>query len=119
MPETIEGAARMLQGMSGMNGATLPDAFTKIHPALTLLLGKLHITGVTVSGTVFTTKWALIFMTSLVLFLPNSIQYVNNIFSNKNLSHQKLFACAVLTSILLSVSVIAINRPSEFLYFQF
>ena len=117
--ETMQGASGMLKGMFGVNGATLPNAFANIHPSLISLLEGLHIHTTAESGTLFITKWISILLTSVVLFLPNSIQYVNSIFSNKKLPNVKVFAHAMLTSILIVWAVIAIGKPSEFLYFQF
>ncbi len=117
--ETIEGATTMLTGMFGLNGASIPSVFTNIHPALTMLLSKLHITGSADSGIVFTTKWVMICFSSIILFFPNSIQYVNSIFANEKLSNGRLFSHAMLTGIMIVWAVIAIDKPSEFLYFQF
>jgi alginate O-acetyltransferase complex protein AlgI len=117
--ETIEGATRILQGMFGMNGAALPSVFTNIHPALTMVLKKFHIEISADSGIVFTTKWSIIFFTSIILFLPNSMQYVNSVFTNDKLSNGRLFAHATLTSIMIALAVMAIGKPTEFLYFQF
>ena len=117
--ETIHGASGMLKGMFGVNGATLPNAFSNIHPALTSLLEGLHINTMAESGTLFITKWICIVSTSIILFLPNSTQYVNSIFSSKSPSTTSLFMRAMITSILIVWAVIAIGKPSEFLYFQF
>jgi D-alanyl-lipoteichoic acid acyltransferase DltB (MBOAT superfamily) len=116
---TIEGASKIFYGMIGMNGATIPDVIANIHPVTTILINKLRIQGVAESGLVFTTKWATILLISLVLFLPNSIQYVNSIFSNNKIPRIRLFAHATLTSIMIIWAVMAIGKPSEFLYFQF
>ncbi|MEW6599775.1 MAG: MBOAT family protein [Nitrospirota bacterium] len=117
--QTLKGAARMLQGMFGTNGANVPTVFNKVHPALSLLLEKLHISGGTESGIVFTTKWATIILVSLILFLPNSMEYVSKIFSGDKHSGIRLFAYAAFTSLLIIWAVMAIGKPSEFLYFQF
>jgi D-alanyl-lipoteichoic acid acyltransferase DltB (MBOAT superfamily) len=117
--ETIEGASRVLQGMLGVNGTEVPNVFANIHPVLTSLLHKLHINTVVGSGIVFTTKWTIILLMTAILFLPNSTQHVNKIFTNNKLSRKKLFANAALTCVMITWAVLAINRPSEFLYFQF
>jgi len=116
--ETIGGAVVMLKSMFGANGASVPGAIAHVHPAITLLLGKLHIQSSSDSGMIFITKWAALLITSLVLYVPNSIQYVNSIFNNK-CSRGRLFAHAMIASMLFAWAVMAIGKPSEFLYFQF
>ncbi|MDH4028689.1 MAG: MBOAT family protein, partial [Nitrospirota bacterium] len=115
--ETPNAAAAMLKGMFGMNGATLPNAIIKMHPILTRIFENLHIQSDATSGTLFITKWISLLLISSILFLPNSIQYMNSVFFGKELSNARLFAHAMLASVMIVWAVIAIGKPSEFLYF--
>lgn len=117
--DTLSGAVNIISGMIGMNGAAIPQAFTEVHPAVTQVLEKLHISGVHDSGTIFLTKWITFLLFSAILFMPNSIQYVNNIFAAKKLSNGKIFAHTMLICFMLTWAVLAVGKPSEFLYFQF
>lgn len=117
--ETVDGAMRIFRGMFGINGAALPEAFGMIHPAFTSLFAKMNISYVASSGSVFMTKWITILSTSCILFFPNSIHIIKSMFSRKQISDRRLFAYALYTAILFVWSVLAIGKPSEFLYFQF
>ena len=134
--DTFEGARSILSSMSGLNGIVLPQglhAYLKAFDAI-LIDYKISFGGTFINGLV--TSWAdginiIMILFLIVWFLPNVQQLVFNYQTIKNNNSLELVeqdnnywiikkpVYAVLLGMTAAISVLSMNKISEFLYFNF
>lgn len=123
--DDIASAIRMLEGMAGMNGASLPNSYAQWIPLLPQWVQH----GIDLSGPDFeemlfyrgkTQLLVLLGLLLTVLLLPNSLEVVGYTQSpNSKLKWKPNTLWASLVSIIFVASLLSMNTVSEFLYFQF
>jgi alginate O-acetyltransferase complex protein AlgI len=125
-------ANRIVVGMLGLNGAALPDAIASRLGPLWPVLQELGVQSFLGGGGVFMGTWCWIALGAAIAFLmPNTQEIMNRFepafvegvlqlspYSSRFTWHPRR-RDAVLVGLLLAVSVLALSRPTEFLYFQF
>ncbi|MBS0555639.1 MAG: MBOAT family protein [Proteobacteria bacterium] len=126
-------AHRVVLGMLGANGAALPDAIaSRLGPAWSLMQG-LGISAYLGGGGTFVETWGWVLFAAGLAFLCPNTQEIMSRFEPALALHgkgaddrqQPLFTWqprrrdAVLVGLLLAFGVLALSRPTEFLYFQF
>jgi alginate O-acetyltransferase complex protein AlgI len=125
---TLDGAGRILAGMAGLNGVSLPTAiFARLGP----LRSGLETLGVEASiggGGVFIAAWLwIIILFALARFAPNTQQIMGRYRPGLGfeaaeavrLSWRPAVRWAMFTGALAAAGLLALNQVSEFLYFQF
>ena len=104
--------------MFGLHGASLPGVFANISPAVSSLLQFLGINAVAGGGQIFLDQWTTIFLVLPFVFLPNSHELAAMMRSSKRgFGFNNRTAWFVSATLL--ISIVSLNRESEFLYFQF
>ncbi|WP_069472773.1 MBOAT family O-acyltransferase [Candidatus Marithrix sp. Canyon 246] len=114
--ESFGGAMMVLEGMSGVNGFSLPLAWLQKAGSLAVL-ENLGI-GFEIMVTGFNKFWVInIFFTLLIVwFMPNTQQFM---YGKIRWQWQASPAWAVSMALVATVAVLSLTRVSEFLYFQF
>jgi alginate O-acetyltransferase complex protein AlgI len=136
---SLNAAVLVLQGMAGMNGATIPAGLAFALQPLHGLLAAMRVTFAEGSGTVFveTYLWLLTLL-GVTLLLPSTQEALarfepilemagGHALSTKGETGLRPFGvrwalspgCAVATGVLAFLGIISITRVSEFLYWQF
>jgi D-alanyl-lipoteichoic acid acyltransferase DltB (MBOAT superfamily) len=114
----------MLKGMAGLNGVSLPS---QLEPYLASVSGNAAIfSGLQPGGSLRDAViWSSIGL-SIIWFLPNTQQWLANfapawdaVTSRSRFAWQPTRRHAVLVGALFTLSLLVLNRVSEFLYFQF
>jgi len=130
---TFAGALAMLQGMAGLNGVTLPEAYAI---ALSDFRAVLQAAGVSFTyggGTEFTSTWLwCLGALALVLALPNTQQILERAqaaseagavgigrWRLRSLTWRPTAPWAIVTAALSLAGILALAEVTEFLYFQF
>jgi hypothetical protein len=126
---TFNGAASMLAGMVGMNGAMLPSGLAFALRPVQPILNALHIGYQLQSGTAFISAWVWIAALLTICFtLPNTQELLaayHPTLESRGTSQGQRFAWrptpawGVAFGALAFVAVISVTRVSEFLYWQF
>jgi hypothetical protein len=134
---TIESALRILHGMAGLDGASVPMALLNRSASLASVLHRLGIGGDMSSGAVFTaaTLWVVaLFLIATVM--PNSLELMRRYEPALYFEPAKANASkpvwrlgmmtvswtggwAILISVFFVFGALGLSRPSEFLYWQF
>lgn len=125
----------ILQGMFGANGIALPDSIFRHLAPIQRGLHTLGVTSYLGGGSVFVESWSWIFIAAVLVFaFPNTqeilgrfgpaldFQRNNEIVGNamaRKLIWRPSRRWTVAIAVLALVSVLSLNRPAEFLYFQF
>lgn len=129
---SLESANRIVLGLLGLNGAALPDAIAgrlgPLWPAMQAAGFKTFLGG----GGVFVATWGWVLFAALIAFLcPNTQEIMRKYqpalepptvrpFSGiERLTWQPSRVSAIGIGILFALGVLALSRPTEFLYFQF
>lgn len=108
--KTLEDAKKVIKGMVGLNGFSLPGILQKI-------LAPLKQFGIQFGNTIVNIKidpgliLMLIFSIIISLSLKNSIEHTKSLKIN--------YKTAILSGLLFSASILSLSRVSEFLYFNF
>ncbi|MBS0554953.1 MAG: MBOAT family protein [Proteobacteria bacterium] len=126
-------AHKVVLGMLGGNGAAVPDAIaSRLGPAWSVMQGmgvRAHLGG----GGAFVETWSWVLLAAGIAFLSPNTQEIMSRFEPALAMHGKdadagqprLFTWqprrrdAVLVGLLFAFGVLALSRPTEFLYFQF
>ncbi|MBL8447300.1 MAG: MBOAT family protein [Zoogloeaceae bacterium] len=123
-------AHRLLAGMAGLTGATLPESIlSRMGPAQALLQG-LGVEGYLGGGAHFAGTWGWVAAGALIAFLAPNTQQIMGHFEPAlaeaghvprapRLAWQPRRPEAVAVGLVLALGVLAMSRPTEFLYFQF
>ncbi len=123
-------AHRLLAGMAGMAGAAMPEPIlASLGPAQTLLRG-LGVGSYLGGGANFAGTWGWVAAGSLVAFLAPNTQEImarfepalatpGHVPQPARLAWQPRRREAVAVGLVLALGVLALSRPTEFLYFQF
>ena len=124
--ETEHGALRILEGMAGMNGATLPLKYADDWGALSVWLTQ---QGIVFDDSLFKggkQLWQLIWPLLIIWFLPNSQTFLRNYDVCTNPSDQTSriafkpsWLSLSIVLIVLIYSFLRLSQVSEFLYFRF
>jgi alginate O-acetyltransferase complex protein AlgI len=124
-------ANRIVLGMVGVNGAAIPDAIASRFGALRPLFEGLGIRAFLGGGTSFIETWSWVMAAAAIAFLcPNTQQIMgrfepalppesNQLMVSTRLVWQPRRSLAVGIGILFALGILALSRPTEFLYFQF
>jgi hypothetical protein len=137
--ESVDAATRMLEGMAGLNGVSIPNAvFVRLGPAREWL-ANLGVSSHLGQGRqfVFTYLWVMA-LVPIALFMPNTQQimrrfrptlakHVTPIGASLTLGQRRFGrlmwqptrAWATLIGLLAATGFLALTSVSEFLYFQF
>lgn len=121
-------AMRMLSGMAGLNGLSLPASFESRYPVLAghgvSFIGPSPLAALPI---IETSVWLLIGLTT-VWALPNAQEWLSIYQPKRTASHTTLPGwvawrpsrlVAIMTGTALAISILGITRDSPFLYFQF
>ncbi len=124
-------AHRVLAAMFGAHGATLPDAIVARLPFLAPLLDALSIRPALGGGARFVELWAWVATAAVIAFAAPNTQQIMGQFEPALIddrhppprARRLLWAPApvhaVLVGLLFAAGILALSRPTEFLYFQF
>lgn len=128
-------AMEIINGMIGRYGVALPDAIASRLGSLSSILQGLGVTFYLGGGANFVETWAWITVAAfLAFFLPNTqqimrffepaLEFKQQVIRDKNrlaglLVWSPSRTWAVFIGCLLVLSLLSLNRPNEFLYFQF
>ena len=125
-------ANRMVIGMLGGFGTALPDSVVSLLSPAKPLLERFGITTYLGGGTIFLETWATVTGAALIAFLAPNTQQIMGHFDPalcgtgripKRPSTRLLWApqrlAALAVGILFAAGILALSRPTEFLYFQF
>lgn len=125
-------ANRIVIGMSGANGITLPDAISSRLGPLWPFLQSMGVQSYLGGGGAFVGLWTWIAIGGFFAFLFPNTQEIMRRFepsyvdaettahsSSTRLSWKPNRRNAILVGFLLALSMLALSRPTEFLYFQF
>lgn len=128
----LASANRVAAGMLGMWGVALPDAIRNYLEVWHLPLAQLGIGAYLGGGTVFVETWFWVTVGACVAFLAPNTQEIMHHFQpalassgparaplHASLAWRPCRRTALLTGFLLALGILAMNRPAEFLYFQF
>ena len=135
--ESIFGAKNLLQAMAGLNGISLWPSLGKniINYDLSFSVNLITFDGM-FQNSLYANNFAAIFWIFLLLlmsiFFPNTQQLMRNHksafetytgevsrWSHNWIEWEKTTSWALLTSIILTISILSMSGESEFLYFQF
>lgn len=121
----LETAFRVLKGMAGIHGVSLPRGMAENSPFLAkwgfLFNGLTPTLGISPSTMTFYISVALV----IALFGPNTMEIINNDGPTRSPVGEKFFhwrpspRWAVLIGVGAAFSVMALSQVSEFIYFQF
>ncbi|WP_426116149.1 MBOAT family O-acyltransferase [Massilia sp. PWRC2] len=125
----------ILQGMFGANGIALPDSIFRHLAPMQRYFEILGVTSYLGGGSVFVESWSWIFVVAIIIFaFPNTQQILNRFDPALDFRRNpevggdamaRMFtwyptrSWAVVTAALALASLLSLNRPAEFLYFQF
>lgn len=124
-------AHRVIGGMLGHGGIALPDAITARLTALRPLLDALSIKTYLGGGSVFLETWSWVLAGGLIAFLAPNTQQIMARFEPAlpEEGHRPLVPArhawhptrrsALAAGLLFAAGILALSRPTEFLYFQF
>ena len=125
-------ANRIVLGMLGLNGAALPDAIASRLGPLWPFLEGMGVQATLGGGGAFVGLWSWIAVGSFIAFLlPNTQEIMHRFepaFAEGNADGVARYTAmswrprrrnAVMVGFLLALGVLALSRPTEFLYFQF
>ena len=125
----LPSALRIVAGMAGQAGVTLPDAIGARLGGLAHALERLGVGWSLGGGTQFIETWSWVTVAALVAFLaPNTQQIMyryapaldhDGTAAPVRLSWLPAARPALATGLLAVACLLALSRPSEFLYFQF
>jgi len=132
--ENFTSALNIYQGMYGLNGVAIPNALLARMGGVSNIISEYGITSYLGGGMdfVFTYLWVLFLL--LIIFMPNTQQFMQNFLSYGYSQKGTLLNSGILSdiiifrygmlwafilSILLVFSIFGLTRVSEFLYFQF
>lgn len=123
----LAGALAILDGMYGRHGLALPDALAPHLLALQPLLAAIGLTFYLGGGTAFIDSWSWIAIAALLAFAcPNTQQIMRLVLpvpdarpATSHLAWQPSRRWAAAIAVLALASMLSLNRPAEFLYFQF
>ena len=126
---TLDGAGRMLAGMAGLNGISLPNAIGARLGGLRPLLESWGIDFALGGGSAFVFGWLWIAaLFPIALFAPNSQEIVGRYraaldFDVRHAARRLTWSpsprWAVATGVVAAAGTLALTQVSEFLYFQF
>ncbi|RJG07121.1 MBOAT family protein [Noviherbaspirillum cavernae] len=125
-------ANRIIMGMAGSAGAALPDAMvTRLGP-LAQALDHVGIKSYLGGGATFFETWCWIVVSALIAFLTPNTQEIMRRFEpalpdeshvgferGHRLAWMPQRRSAMVVGLLFALGVLALSRPTEFLYFQF
>lgn len=125
--QTTEGALRILCGMAGLNGISLPDAISWRIGPLAAWLASHGVTFTPGGGSDFAMNYVWLTVLLPAVFLAPNTQQLMSRFQpalGENIPTSKLAWSAdwrwgCIMALILAVSLLSLSRPSEFLYFQF
>jgi len=128
--ESLDASLNIIRGMFGLNSIMLPVAIKyRISQDLIEYLNTLGIGFYSGGGKEFVSAWLYIIVLSVItFFLPNTLRLmrlyrpvisINNRFEPSVFTWRLSRGWAIFTSIAFVISVLALTRVSEFLYFQF
>jgi D-alanyl-lipoteichoic acid acyltransferase DltB (MBOAT superfamily) len=128
-------ALTILKGMGGGFGVTLPDALARYLLPVQPVLASMDVSFYLGGGTAFIESWTWIAMAAVLVFaLPNTQQIMRRVAPaldfqasgaagavvvSRRLTWRASPAWAAAIAALALASMLALNRPAEFLYFQF
>jgi hypothetical protein len=125
-------ANRMVLAMLGGSGATLPASILTTLGRLGALLQQVGIEGTLGGGSTFVQTWAWVAVAAVLAFFPPNTQEImaraQATLRDQSLTLQASgtrFTCAprrshaILAGVVFALGVLALSRPTEFLYFQF
>lgn len=128
----IASANRIVLGMLGVHGVALPDAITSRLGALWPLLQGMGVSSFLGGGGAFVEVWAWVVLGALLAFFcPNTQEIMARhepalaekgallMPSHRHFDWQIDRRHAALAGFLLAIGILALSRPTEFLYFQF
>jgi alginate O-acetyltransferase complex protein AlgI len=127
--DSFHSAFAMLAGMVGVNGIALPDAFFVRLPALGALAASIGVRPELGGGSEFVTLWSKLALLHLIAFIaPNTQEFMRKfspaldfrdpagrIFPEFAMTRR----WAVLLGAIGGIGLLAMERKSEFLYYQF
>ncbi|MBV7256290.1 MBOAT family protein [Pacificimonas sp. WHA3] len=123
---TLDGALNVVSGMAGMNGIALPSAITARLGGLTDIFPISTGEG---GGAAFVSQWLWIIALFLIsVFAPNTQEIMrktdpaldfDGTLVRSRITWRPTFGWAMITALLGLISILALTRVSEFLYFQF
>ncbi len=124
-------ANRVVLGMSGMSGVAIPDAlFTRLGPLKTVL-ESFGVGSYLGGGASFVETWVWVAIAALIAFFAPNTQEIMGRFDPAlpeegrsplqaaRFAWQPRRTRAIATGCLFALGVLALSRPTEFLYFQF
>ncbi len=128
----IASANRVVLGMSGAYGLALPDAIASRLGSIWPILEGMGMSSFLGGGSTFVENWAWVILAALVAFFcPNTQEIMARhepalaekgallVPSHPYFEWRFGRRHAVLAGFLLAVGILALSRPTEFLYFQF
>lgn len=125
----LPSALRIVAGMLGQNGVSLPDAIGVRLGGLQSTLQQLGVTWSLGGGSQFVETWGWVTLAALVAFLMPNTQQIMHRFAPAldhdgsaapaRLSWLPSQGSALASGLLAVLCLLALARPSEFLYFQF
>ncbi|MGO4380689.1 MBOAT family protein [Pseudoduganella sp. RAF19] len=129
----LNGALRIVSGMAGLQGVSLPDAIGVRIGALKTVLDGLSIRWELGGATRFVLTWGWVTIAAAIAFLmPNTQQIVRGFEPAldyedeapktaiaRAVEWRPLPSRAVVIGVLAVLGVLSLHRPSDFLYFQF
>lgn len=127
--QTIDGAGRMLSGMFGLNGFSLPNAIIARLGGLRDVLDGIGVTANLGGGEAFTATWLWIpALFILAAFAPNTQEIMGRMQpalgfdaadTARRLAWRPGPGWAAISGIAAAFGILALSQVSEFLYFQF
>lgn len=124
----LHGALAMARGMSGANGIALPDAFASRLGSLLPAMERLGVTFYGGGGSQFIETWSAIGAVAAIVFLGPNTQQITARFEPAldcgacrpaRLAWAPTRAWGVVIGVIALLDLLSLNRPSDFLYFQF
>ncbi|MBV8125321.1 MAG: MBOAT family protein, partial [Paucibacter sp.] len=128
---TLDVARRVFAGLSGCNGAALPEALVSRLGGLALVLDRAGIHSFLGGGAMFFSTWQWVLGAACIAFLAPNTQQIMCRFdpalataidggaARVRMQWALRRRDALLAGLLLAACVLALSRPTEFLYFQF
>lgn len=110
--ENFPAAARILRGMVGMNGVPLPDSYARLAAPLGLSTAQLPL----FQGT---EQIAMVSLAALLCFALPNVAQAFEFLPGGRWQWRGTRRQAVAAGLALGAAILSLNRPSEFLYFQF